>query len=45
MFMVGRGVTGFADGRPELIGYAGIQILLGDYGRSLIPTSSDQEVR
>jgi hypothetical protein len=35
LFMVGRSVTGFADGRPELIGYAGIQILLGDYGRSL----------
>jgi hypothetical protein len=35
LFMVGRSIGGFADGRPEFIGYAGIQILLSDYGRSL----------
>ena len=35
MFMVGRSLTGFSDGRPELLGYLGVQILLSDYGRSL----------
>jgi hypothetical protein len=35
LFMAGRSVNGFADGRPEFIGYVGIQILLGNYGRSL----------
>jgi hypothetical protein len=34
LFMVGRSVTGFADGRPELLGYLGVQILLSDYGLS-----------
>ena len=35
LFMAGRSVTGFADGRPELVGYLGIQVLLSDCGRSL----------
>jgi hypothetical protein len=35
LFMAGRSVNGTAYGRPEFIGYVGIQILLGDYGRSL----------
>jgi hypothetical protein len=34
LFMVGRSISGFGDGRPELLGYFGIQILLSDYGRS-----------
>ncbi len=35
LFMAGRSVNGTGYGRPEFIGYVGIQILLGDYGRSL----------
>ena len=35
LFMIGRSVSGFADGRPEVVGYLGIQILLSNYGRSL----------
>lgn len=35
LFMVGRSVTGFASGRPEVLGYLGIQVLLSDYGLSL----------
>jgi len=35
LFMMGRSITGFADGRTELLGYLGVQILLSDYGRSL----------
>jgi hypothetical protein len=34
LFMAGRSVSGGA-GQPEFLGYAGIQILLSDYGRSL----------
>jgi hypothetical protein len=35
LFMAGRGIGGLADGRPEFVGYVGLQILLGDYGRRL----------
>ncbi len=35
LFMAGRSVNGTADGRPEFIGYFGIQVLLSNYGRSL----------
>ncbi len=35
LFMAGRSVSGTAAGQPEFLGYAGIQILLSDYGRSL----------
>ncbi len=35
LFMAGRGVGGLADGRPEFVGYVGLQILLSDYGRRL----------
>ncbi len=35
LFMAGRSLTGISDGRPEFIGYVGLQILLGNYGRSL----------
>lgn len=35
LFMAGRSITGFADGRPEFIGYVGLQVLLSDYGRTL----------
>jgi hypothetical protein len=35
LFMAGRSVGGIAGGQPEFIGYVGLQILLGDYGRSL----------
>jgi hypothetical protein len=35
LFMAGRSLNGIADGRPEFIGYVGVQILLSDYGRSL----------
>jgi hypothetical protein len=34
LFMMGRSVTGFNDGRPEFIGYCGVQFLLSDYGRT-----------
>jgi hypothetical protein len=34
LFMAGRGVNGFSDGRPEFIGYFGIQILLSNYGHT-----------
>jgi hypothetical protein len=35
LFMAGRSLDGFSDGRPEFIGYVGLQILLSDYGRKL----------
>ena len=35
LFMAGRGIGGDPDGRPQFIGYFGIQILLSDYGRAL----------
>lgn len=35
LFMAGRGVGSDPDGRPQFIGYFGIQILLSDYGRAL----------
>jgi hypothetical protein len=35
LFMAGRSISGLADGRPEVIGYMGLQILFGDYGRKL----------
>jgi hypothetical protein len=34
LFMAGRGVGGSSGGRPEFIGYVGVQLLLSDYGRS-----------
>jgi hypothetical protein len=34
LFMAGRGINGFGDGRPQFIGYAGVQFLLSNYGRS-----------
>ena len=34
LFMAGRGINGFGDGQPQLIGYVGIQFLLSNYGRS-----------
>jgi hypothetical protein len=37
LFMAGRSVSGTGNGQPEFIGYLGIQILLSDYGRRLIP--------
>jgi hypothetical protein len=40
LFMAGRSVTGFANGRPELIGYLGVQILLSDYGLRFTPDAS-----
>jgi hypothetical protein len=33
LFMAGRSVDGFDNGKPEFIGYFGVQILLSDYGR------------
>ena len=35
LFMVGRSLNGSSQGQPEIMGYAGIQILLSDYGRTL----------
>jgi hypothetical protein len=35
LFMAGRSITGFSTGQPEFIGYAGVQILLSNYGRTL----------
>ena len=35
LFMAGHSISAFADGRPEFIGYVGLQILFGDYGRML----------
>jgi hypothetical protein len=35
LFMAGSSVTGYSDGRPEFIGYLGLQILLSNYGRTL----------
>ena len=35
LFMAGRSITGFSPGQPQFIGYAGVQILLSNYGRSL----------
>jgi hypothetical protein len=34
LLMAGRSVTGFSNGKPEFIGYCGLQILLSDYGRA-----------
>jgi len=34
LFMAGRSINGFGDGQPEFVGYAGIQILLSNYGRT-----------
>jgi hypothetical protein len=39
LFMAGRSVSGTASGQPQFNGYFGIQILLSDYGRSLMPGS------
>jgi hypothetical protein len=36
LFMAGRSVTGVSDGRPEFIGYFGIQVLLSNYGLTFI---------
>jgi hypothetical protein len=35
LFMAGRSVGGFANERPEYIGYVGIQLLFNHYGRRL----------
>jgi hypothetical protein len=35
LFMAGQGIGGIAGGRPEFIGYVGLQILLSYYGRRL----------
>jgi hypothetical protein len=35
LFMAGRGVGSDPDGRPQFVGYFGVQILLSDYGRAL----------
>jgi hypothetical protein len=35
LFMVGRGFSGNSSGQPEFMGYFGVQILLGKYGRAL----------
>jgi hypothetical protein len=34
LFMAGRSINGFGNGQPEFIGYAGIQLLLSNYGRT-----------
>jgi hypothetical protein len=34
LLMVGRSINGFSDGQPQLIGYAGVQFLLSNYGRT-----------
>ena len=34
LFMAGRSVDGFALGRPEFIGYTGVQLLLSNFGRT-----------
>ena len=36
LFMAGRSVNGLSDGQPEFTGYLGIQILLSNYGRTLV---------
>jgi hypothetical protein len=36
LFMAGRSVSGTGGGQPEFNGYFGIQILLSNYGRSLV---------
>ncbi len=36
LFMAGRSINGFSDGQPEFMAYVGIQILLKDYGRTLM---------
>jgi hypothetical protein len=35
LLMAGRGIAGSASGQVQFMGYLGIQILLGDYGRQL----------
>jgi hypothetical protein len=35
LFMAGRGLGGLGEQRPQFIGFAGVQILLSDYGRRL----------
>jgi hypothetical protein len=35
MFMAGRSFSGNSSGQPEFMGYLGVQILLGNYGREL----------
>jgi hypothetical protein len=40
LFMAGRSINGFADGQPEFMAYAGVQILLSNYGRTF---TSDAE--
>jgi hypothetical protein len=36
LFMAGRSIDGTSDGKPEFLGYVGIQILLSNYGRTLL---------
>jgi hypothetical protein len=34
LLMAGRGIDGFGDGQPQFVGYAGVQFLLSNYGRT-----------
>ncbi|HEX9139131.1 MAG TPA: hypothetical protein VF848_05035 [Steroidobacteraceae bacterium] len=36
LFMAGRGINSLPSAEPGFVGYVGIQILLGDYGRAFI---------
>ena len=36
LFMAGRSINGLSSGQPDFIGYFGLQVLLSNYGRTLL---------